>query len=168
MTHDISQTTATNYLEELVEEERLRTWYDKARYYDLPIDNEEIIPVLTGIIEKNYLFKTPMTIGVIKQFLEENYGLQNSEATELIMSLVNDGIIRNYKQEGVVYFAPQRLPLSIKIFLLMLGITSLISILLGYITGQEQGTHLVLPISLSILSITCAVWYCQEKKIIGA
>lgn len=163
LTYNVSQGTSQNYLKELVDAGRLRTWYAKSRFYDLPLDKEKIIPVLIAVVEKSYLFKKPMTTDNAKAFLND-YGLNAEESSELILSLQHAGVIRTVKKNGTVYLAPEKLPLSLKVFLVMAGVISFLTIYFGVILGSD--IQLMLPVSIVVLIVVCFIWYCQEKKIL--
>ena len=160
--YTISQGTVSNYLDELVSENRLRTWYDKSRFYDLPVDSDEVKENLLSNIENAWLFKKPMTSDDAQSFLINN-GVDADDALEIIMSLHDHNKIRLIRKRGKTILAPPPFPLSLKVFLILATSTSLISLFLGIYLDFD--ISLFFPFVIFILFIACFVWYCQERNL---
>jgi len=159
----ISQGTVSNYLDELVNENKLRTWYDKSRFYDLPVDNEEVKEKLVSCIENAWLFKKPMTSDDAQSFLIDN-GTDADDALKIIMSLHDHNKIRLIRKGGKTILAPPPFPLSLKVFFILATSASLISLFIGIYLDFD--ISLFFPFTIFILFVTCFVWYCQEKNLL--
>ncbi len=161
---DVSESTTKNYLEELVKEERLRTWYDNNRFYTLPVKTERIRNIIKHKIKRDYLLDEPPTAEEIEKTLEEK-NIYGEDILGILVSMRHDGEIRTVRNEdGNIRYTPAKWPTSVKWLAVALSVISIVTITGGITDKIDIGT--MFPASILTLGATTLVWYLKEKNIL--
>ena len=120
-----SKSAIEKYLNELVEEGRLISWYDKKRYFAIPKD-------VAGIILDEVMIKSikgkGATFDDIKARLEKE-NIPWDYGQKVLLNMVSSGKILNTQRGNVIYYHPPKISVSIKVSSVLTVFISLILLL---------------------------------------
>lgn len=174
--YSLGRGTVDKWLNIIVDEELVRTWYTHGRWYDDLLDDDKILTEIEIFIQKKYLGGIKVTDEFVCNTFIEHYGESNETWLRYLSILEQQNRARSWGN-GIKQYGPPKFPLSIKFGIAASGIVMMLGMLLDmfmsssairkiiYFGGDPIGpgkSPSILPMIIYIMIgifLTTATWY---------
>lgn len=174
--YSLARGTVDKWLNVIVDEELVRTWYNRGRWYDDLLDDDKILGEMEILIQKLYLRGIQVTDEVICDAFNERHGGNSETWLKYLFMLEEQNRARSWI-DGIKCYGPPKIPLSIKFGVAASGIVMTLGMLLDmfmsssaiqriiYFGGDPIGpgkSPSILPMIIYVMIgifITTVTWY---------